>query len=251
MPRRRQGSATPRRPRSRSPSTRTTCRSPAGGRVVDAATVADDRIVTVAVHGGGAVQLSRDLDEVQHVLAPAGSLRRHRDLVTLLAALVGWLIASRVTRPVTPDGGHGGHRRERPPRRRRAVRRVGRDRPPLAQLRDDARRPASLPGAAAAARAGRRPRAAHAADEPAHERRRPAPPPRPRAGHPRSRARRHRLRAARADRRHQRAGRARRPRTPTTSRPSWSTSTRLARRAPRGPSGDAVARSWWMPSPGP
>ena len=40
---------------------------------------------------------------------------------------------------------------------------------------------ASLAGTAAAARAGRRPRAAHAPDEPPHERRGPPPPPRARA----------------------------------------------------------------------
>jgi len=65
-------------------------------------TVADDRILTVAVHGGGAVQLSRELDEVQHVLA---NLRARFAVIgasiTILAALVGWWIASRVTRPVT------------------------------------------------------------------------------------------------------------------------------------------------------
>jgi two-component system sensor histidine kinase MprB len=65
-------------------------------------TVKDDRILTVAVNGGGAVQLSRELDEVHHVL----STLRVRfasigALVTALAALVGWLIARRVTRPVT------------------------------------------------------------------------------------------------------------------------------------------------------
>ena len=52
--------------------------------------------------GGGAVQLSRELDEVQHVLA---NLRVRFAVIgasiTVLAALVGWWIASRVTRPVT------------------------------------------------------------------------------------------------------------------------------------------------------
>jgi two-component system sensor histidine kinase MprB len=65
-------------------------------------TVADDRILTVALSGGGAVQLSRELDEVQHVLA---NLRVRFAVIgasiTVLAALVGWWIASRVTRPVT------------------------------------------------------------------------------------------------------------------------------------------------------
>ena len=65
-------------------------------------TVADDRILTVGVRGGGAVQLSRELDEVRHVLA---NLRVRFAVIgasiTMLAALVGWWIASRVTRPVT------------------------------------------------------------------------------------------------------------------------------------------------------
>ncbi len=72
------------------------------GGAVSLRTVADDRILTVPVNGGGAVQLSRELDEVQHVLA---NLRvRFAGIgaaVTALAALVGWWIASRVTRPVT------------------------------------------------------------------------------------------------------------------------------------------------------
>jgi len=65
-------------------------------------TVDDDRVMTVPVNGGGAVQLSRELSEVQHVLqtlrvrfASIGAL------ITALAALVGWLIARQVTRPVT------------------------------------------------------------------------------------------------------------------------------------------------------
>ena len=65
-------------------------------------TVADDRIVTIAVRGGGAVQLSRELGEVHHVL---NTLRARFAVIgvsiTMLAALVGWWIASRVTRPVT------------------------------------------------------------------------------------------------------------------------------------------------------
>jgi two-component system sensor histidine kinase MprB len=64
-------------------------------------TAADDRIITVAVAGGGAVQLARDLDEVNRVLA---TLRARfaiiGAIVTALAALVGWVIARRVTRPV-------------------------------------------------------------------------------------------------------------------------------------------------------
>ena len=65
-------------------------------------TVDDDRVMTVPVSGGGAVQLSRELSEVQHVLqtlrvrfASIGAL------ITALAALIGWLIARQVTRPVT------------------------------------------------------------------------------------------------------------------------------------------------------
>ncbi len=64
-------------------------------------TTGDDRIATVPVTGG-AVQLARDLDEVHNVL---GSLRLGFGLigaiVTAVAAAVGWLIARRVTRPIT------------------------------------------------------------------------------------------------------------------------------------------------------
>ena len=52
--------------------------------------------LTVAGAGGGAVQLSRDLDEVHHVLARCGSASPSIGVVvTVLAALVGWLIARR------------------------------------------------------------------------------------------------------------------------------------------------------------
>jgi two-component system sensor histidine kinase MprB len=64
-------------------------------------TAGDDRIITVPLAGGGAVQLARDLDEVNRVLA---TLRTRfaiiGAIVTGLAALVGWVIARRVTRPV-------------------------------------------------------------------------------------------------------------------------------------------------------
>jgi two-component system, OmpR family, sensor histidine kinase MprB len=63
-------------------------------------TEGDDRIATVAVRGG-AVQLARDVGEVQRVL---DSLRTRfaiiGAIVTAAAALVGWLVARRVTRPV-------------------------------------------------------------------------------------------------------------------------------------------------------
>ena len=59
------------------------------------------RIVTIGLAGGGAVQLARDLDEVRDVL---GSLRIRFALlglaVTVLAMAAGWLIARRVTRPI-------------------------------------------------------------------------------------------------------------------------------------------------------
>jgi two-component system, OmpR family, sensor histidine kinase MprB len=59
------------------------------------------RIVTIAVPGGGAVQLARDTDEVNDVL---GSLRIRFTLlgiaVTIVAAAAGWLIARRVSRPI-------------------------------------------------------------------------------------------------------------------------------------------------------
>ncbi len=73
----------------------------ASGGTVRLRTSGDDRIATVPVTGG-AVQLARDLDEVHHVLT---SLRLAFGVigavVTAVAALVGWLIARRVTRPVT------------------------------------------------------------------------------------------------------------------------------------------------------
>ena len=72
-----------------------------GGRSPVLRTVKDDRIITVPIKGGGAVQLSRELDEVHRVLA---ALRTRfaliGGLVTALAVLLGWLIARRVTRPV-------------------------------------------------------------------------------------------------------------------------------------------------------
>jgi two-component system sensor histidine kinase MprB len=74
----------------------------AGGTSAEAySTTAGRRIVTVAVPGGGAVQVARDTDEVNDVL---GSLRIRFTLlglvVTFLAAAAGWLIARRVTRPI-------------------------------------------------------------------------------------------------------------------------------------------------------
>jgi two-component system sensor histidine kinase MprB len=60
-----------------------------------------DRILTVSITGGGAVQLARDLNEVQSVL---NTLRTRfaviGAIVTALAAVVGWLVARRVSRPV-------------------------------------------------------------------------------------------------------------------------------------------------------
>jgi two-component system sensor histidine kinase MprB len=60
------------------------------------------RILTAPWPGGGAVQLARDLDEVDDVL---GTLRLRLGLLTLgcvaLAGLLGWLVARRIVRPVT------------------------------------------------------------------------------------------------------------------------------------------------------
>ena len=143
---------------------------------------------------------------------PARALRRHRSLDHHGGGTrrVVDRIAGRTARDPT-DRRDRGDRRERPPRCRCTHGRVGRDRPPRAQLRDDARRPASVTGAAAAAGAGRRPRAAHA------PRRASARTSRSSAATPTSSpATRDRVlgdiytRAAGADRRHQRAGRARR-----------------------------------------
>jgi two-component system sensor histidine kinase MprB len=60
------------------------------------------RVLTAPVAGGGAVQLARDLEEVDDVL---GTLRLRLGLLTLgcvaLAGLLGWLVARRIVRPVT------------------------------------------------------------------------------------------------------------------------------------------------------
>jgi two-component system, OmpR family, sensor histidine kinase MprB len=74
----------------------------AGGTAALAyATTGSDRIVTIAVPGGGAVQVARDLDEVDEVL---DALRTRLALlglgVTLLAVAAGWFIARRITRPI-------------------------------------------------------------------------------------------------------------------------------------------------------
>ncbi len=73
-----------------------------GGRsAVGYSTDGGRRIVTIAVPGGGAVQLARDLDEVEEVLGP---LRMRFALlglaVTATAVAAGWFIARRVTRPI-------------------------------------------------------------------------------------------------------------------------------------------------------
>ncbi len=61
----------------------------------------DQRVVTIALPGGGAVQLARDLDEVHVVL---DSLRVRFTLlglaVTVLAMAAGWFLARRFTRPI-------------------------------------------------------------------------------------------------------------------------------------------------------
>jgi two-component system sensor histidine kinase MprB len=74
----------------------------AGGQSgVAYATTGSDRIVTIALSGGGAVQVARDLDEVDNVLdALQIRLALLGLAVTLVAVAVGWLIARRVTRPI-------------------------------------------------------------------------------------------------------------------------------------------------------
>lgn len=74
----------------------------AGGQPAVAYSTGDGRrVVTIAIPGGGAVQLARDLDEVEDVLGP---LRIRFALlglaVTALAGAAGWFIARRVTRPI-------------------------------------------------------------------------------------------------------------------------------------------------------
>ena len=254
VPRRLTGPGMPRRPRSPCRSTRTTCGSPAAGRASSIRTAADDRILTVAVRGGGAIQLSRELDEVRHVLA---NLRVRFAVIgasiTMLAALVGWWIAlSGHTARDPPDRRDRGDRRERPPRRRRAHGRVRRDRPPRAQLRDDARRPASVTGAAAAAR--RRTPATSCARPLTSLRtnvERAPPPPRPRPRDPGPRARRHRRRAAGADRPHQRAGRARHRGRRRRADPGGRRRRRWPAAPPRRTRAAAPAHGRWStPSPG-
>jgi two-component system sensor histidine kinase MprB len=64
-------------------------------------TTGSDRIVTIAVPGGGAVQVARDLDEVDDVLdALQVRLALLGLAVTLLAVAAGWFIARRITRPI-------------------------------------------------------------------------------------------------------------------------------------------------------
>ena len=77
-----------------------------------------------------------------------------------------------------------GGRQQRPPRRRRPACRPRRARSPRPCLRHDARRPRPVARPAAAAGAGRRPRAAHPAHQPAHQRRDPPPLRQPARAHP-------------------------------------------------------------------
>jgi two-component system sensor histidine kinase MprB len=73
----------------------------AGTSAVSYSTAGGRRIVTIAVPGGGAVQIARDTDEVNDVL---NSLRIRFTVlglvVTFLASAAGWLIARRVTKPI-------------------------------------------------------------------------------------------------------------------------------------------------------
>jgi two-component system, OmpR family, sensor histidine kinase MprB len=72
-----------------------------GRSAVSYASDGDQRIMTVALTGGGAVQLTRDLDDVHAVL---DSLRVRFALlglaVTALAMAAGWFLARRFTRPI-------------------------------------------------------------------------------------------------------------------------------------------------------
>ena len=59
------------------------------------------RVVVVAVPGGGAIQIARSLDATQHALASIRNLALAVGVAVIaLAALAGWVIARRTTRPV-------------------------------------------------------------------------------------------------------------------------------------------------------
>ncbi len=61
----------------------------------------DYRVITASIRGGGAVQVARDLTEVQDAM---GGLTRRTILLVVagtgVAAIVAWLLASRLSRPV-------------------------------------------------------------------------------------------------------------------------------------------------------
>ena len=125
-----------------------------------------------------------------------------------------------------------------------------RGRAPGHRVRRDAQRTRRVAGRPAAAGPGRRPRAAHAADEPAHEPRRAPPPPRPRSGDPAQGARRP-PRRGRGARRAGRGGRRPRPgRGRRHARRRGSSSGGSPARSPSGPSA-ATAASWSSPPTSP
>ena len=210
----------------------------------DFETVDDVRWLSVGIRNG-AVQIGRQLDENEAVL---DDLRQRMvwivALVTAAAAAVGWLIALSVTGPLVrltraaTDVERSGRLDvdvpvDRSRRRGRPARHgVQRDAPGAGRV---ARRPAP-PGR------GRRPRAAHAADERAHEPRRAAPAPRPRRRDAGQGARRPARRDGGAGR-PRRGGGRRRPRwRRRRRRPSASPSPRSCGASPHAPSGGAAGR---------
>jgi hypothetical protein len=128
------------------------------------------RVLTSPIGNGFALQLARSTEEVERVLDSI----RTRTLVSVLivvagGTVAGWLVAQRDAPPGAPDPDGGGGRAHRSPRRSHARGRSRRGGPPQWRHRRHARRPATLAGVPDPAGAGRRPRAAHPADEPAHQ----------------------------------------------------------------------------------
>ena len=138
-------------------------------------TVGDDRYRMLTAgygNGMGAVQTARSLEEIERVLAGLRS--------NILVAAVGRdrrrggarLVDRPAGDPPTgpPDRGRGGGHRDTQAGRRGAGERHRRDRPAGRRVQPDALGTRPVQAGPAATGPGRRPRAAHAPDQPAHER---------------------------------------------------------------------------------